>query len=69
MLSDIVTFCQNEWRTLLSGAGVVFIAGAIKFIFFRKNQEPKQKVINSTVLGSVIQGNNNTINEKDKNEV
>lgn len=69
MLQDIVTICQNEWRTLFSGVGVVVIVGALKFIFFRKNPEPQQQVKNSTVLGSVIQGNHNTINEKDKDEV
>lgn len=69
MLQNIMTFCQNEWRTLLSGVGVVFIVGAIKFLFFRKNLETRQQVKDSTVHGSVIQGSHNTINEKDKDEV
>ena len=69
MLQNIVTFCQNEWRTLLSGVGVVFIVGVVKFIFFRKNQGAQQQVKNSTVLGTIIQGNHNIINKKDKDEV
>ena len=69
MLQNIMTFCQNEWRTLLSGIGVVFIVGAIKFLFFRKKPETQQQVKDSNVHGSVIQGNHNTINEKDKDEL
>ena len=53
---------------ILLGIGGVFILGVIKFIFFRKNPEPQQQVKDSTVLGSVIQGNHNTINRKDKDE-